>query len=67
MGHLAKYFHFGKGHIGPAAVPMTGKRERREEEETHDREEPRRENERGGRLVSRQQAVWVESRTVCPG
>jgi len=46
---------------------MTGKRERREEEETHDREEPRREKERGGRLVSRQQAVWVESRTVCPG
>ena len=38
LGHLAKYFHVGKGHIGPAAVPMTGKRERREEEGTHDRE-----------------------------
>ena len=37
LGHLAKYFHVGKGHIGPAAVPMTGKRERREEEGTHDR------------------------------
>ena len=32
MGRLARHFLFGKGHIGPAAMPSAGKREQKGEE-----------------------------------